>query len=87
MVVATMDSKGRIAIPAEIRTKYGYKSGDAFFFDAEENDVIRMAKAENPFDVLADQALEEQGAGHTRSLRAYAAEKGINLDAERSVRS
>lgn len=81
MAVARLDSKGRIAIPAEIREKLGLESGDTFFFAADENE-IRMAKAVNPFDALADHALEERRAGRTRRLRDYAAEKGIDLNAE-----
>jgi AbrB family looped-hinge helix DNA binding protein len=82
MAVTTMDAKGRIAIPAEIRAKLGLESGDAFFFEADENDVIRIAKAQNPFDALAENALEERRAGRTRRLRDYAAERGIDLNAE-----
>ncbi len=81
MAVARLDSKGRIAIPAEIREKLGLESGDTFFF-ATDKDEIRMAKAVNPFDALADHALDERRAGRTRRLRDYAAEKGIDLDAE-----
>jgi len=76
MAVARLDSKGRIAIPAAIREKLGLESGDTFFLAADENE-IRMAKAVNPFDALADHALDER-----RRLRDYAAEKGIDLDAE-----
>ncbi len=81
MAVARLDSKGRIAIPAEIREKLGLESGDTFFFALDKNE-IRMAKAVNPFDALADHALEERRAGRTRRLRDYAAEKGIDLNAE-----
>lgn len=81
MAVARLDSKGRIAIPAEIREKLGLESGDTFFFALDENE-IRMAKAVNPFDALADHALAERRAGRTRRLRDYAAEKGIDLNAE-----
>ena len=86
MALATIDAKGRVAIPAELRKRFGLEPGDAFFFDAEEDaDVIRMAKAVNPFDILADHAIDEYKAGRTVNLRAYAAEKGIALDVEEPV--
>ncbi|MGC4105066.1 MAG: AbrB/MazE/SpoVT family DNA-binding domain-containing protein [Thermomicrobiales bacterium] len=86
MAVATIDAKGRIAIPAEIRKRLGLEAGDAFFFDAEEGaDVIRIVKAVNPFDILADRAIDEYNAGRTINLRDYAAEKGIASDVDESV--
>ena len=86
MALATIDAKGRVAIPAEIRKRFGLQAGDVFFFDTEEEtEVIRMAKAVNPFDVLADHAVDEYEAGRTMNLRAYAAEKGIALDDEEPV--
>ena len=43
--------------------------------------MLRYAKAENPFDALAERALAERQAGRTRSLREFAAENAIDLDA------
>jgi len=86
MALATIDAKGRVAIPADIRKRLGLQAGDAFFFDTEDDGiVIRMAKAVNPFDILADHALDEYNAGHTVNLRDYAAKKGIVLDDEEPV--
>ncbi|MGB3330161.1 MAG: AbrB/MazE/SpoVT family DNA-binding domain-containing protein [Thermomicrobiales bacterium] len=86
MALATIDAKGRVAIPAELRKRFGLEPGDAFFFDADEDaDVIRMAKPVNPFDILADHAIDEYNAGRTVKLRDYAAEKGFALDDEDSV--
>ena len=63
MALATIDAKGRVAIPAEIRKRFGLQAGDAFFFDAEEDAVvIRMAKAVNLLDILADHAIDEHNA-------------------------
>lgn len=81
MTVATVDAKGRISLPAEIRGLLGIDTGDALFIEIdEEHEMIHLAKAQNPFDALAEDALREFRAGRTRSLRAYANESGIDLD-------
>jgi hypothetical protein len=46
----------------------------------EDSGVLRYARAENPFDVLAEHALRESRAGRTIRLRDFAAEEGIDLD-------
>ena len=48
----------------------------------EERQVLLYAKAENPFDRLAEHALAEHRAGRTRTLREFAAENDIALDAD-----
>lgn len=47
-----------------------------------ENAVIHIAKAINPLDALAEHAEQEYRAGRTRSLRAYAGDRGIAIDDE-----
>src|SRR5688572_24124095 len=43
-------------------------------------------KTRSPYDALAEHALNESRLGHTRNLRDFAAEDGIDLDAdERSL--
>lgn len=76
---ARMDEKGRLAIPKSIRDELGAQTGDTFFFEREGN-VVRLAKAENPFDSLAEHAEDEYRAGRTRNLRDFAAENDIPLD-------
>jgi hypothetical protein len=41
-----------------------------------------LAKAENPFDILAEHALAEYRAGRTKGLRDFATENAIALDGE-----
>ncbi len=43
---------------------------------------MEVRKAINPFDVLALHALEEHGAGRTRSLRDLTADLGVDLDGQ-----
>ena len=45
--------------------------GDVFFIKPEKNDVLRMARAKNPFDVLAKQAIEDRKAGNTITLEKF----------------
>jgi AbrB family looped-hinge helix DNA binding protein len=79
--VGKVDAKGRILIPANVRDRVGMEPGDVYVIDVERS-VIRLAKAENPFDALAAQAIEEYRAGKTRSLRDYAMSRGIDPDGE-----
>lgn len=75
------DAKGRLTIPQELRSRLGVRAGDVFFLEAEDG-VLHFAKAENPFEILAEHALAEHRAGRTKSLRAFAAENNISLDDE-----
>lgn len=82
-LTVTLDPKGRLIVPLQVRKGMGLEPGDTFFLEYdEERQVLRYAKAENPFDVLAEHALREHRAGRTRGLRGFAAEHGIALDAE-----
>jgi AbrB family looped-hinge helix DNA binding protein len=84
MVAAvTVDSKGRFAIPAELRASLNIQPGDVFFIEGDaESQILRLAKAINPLDALADHAEDEFRAGRTRSLRDFAKAEGIDLDGE-----
>ena len=82
-LVVKVDPKGRLTVPRQLREGLGIEPGDAFFVEGDaERKVLRFAKAENPFDVLARHAPEEHHAGRTRSLREFAADNGIALDGE-----
>lgn len=78
MVTTKLDDKGRISIPANIRERLGLESGDVMFLDVQ-NMVLRVAKAENPFDALVEEAIEEVNTGKTISLRDFAADEEIDL--------
>lgn len=81
-LTATVDRKGRVLLPVELRARLGIKEGDPLFIN-EEGDTFRVAKAINPFDVLAQQALREREAGRTKNLRdRWGAEIDEDDDAE-----
>jgi AbrB family looped-hinge helix DNA binding protein len=54
-VAVTVDSKGRVTIPAEAREALGVEPGTVLFVE-REGDVLRLAKAVNPFDGLPRRA-------------------------------
>ncbi len=76
-----VDSKGRLMIPLRARKALDIRPGDIFFLQ-RRGTTLCYAKAENPFDGLAQHAIQEHRAGKTKNLRTFAEERGISLDAE-----
>jgi AbrB family looped-hinge helix DNA binding protein len=76
-----VDAKGRLSIPRDLREALGIQPGDTLFVE-RDGEMLRYAKAENPFDTLVQHALEERQAGRTKRLRDFAGENKIALDAE-----
>ena len=80
-LTVNVDSKGRLLVPQELRKALGITPGDTLIAEAdEEQHVLRFAKTEDPFDVLARHALAEYRAGRTQNLRQFAAQNGIALE-------
>jgi AbrB family looped-hinge helix DNA binding protein len=67
MSVVTVDSKGRILLPREVRESMRLEPGDALFL-TQDGQIVSLARAESPFDRLAAQAVAEYYAGETVSL-------------------
>ena len=57
---------------------YYLNAGDVLFFREEETG-IHLSKAENPFDILIDDAIEQHNEGKTIGLREFAKKHGIKL--------
>ncbi len=76
-----VDEKGRITLPARVRQALALQPGDVLFVRAR-GDTVELAKADNPFDALADHAIREQREGRTRALRELAREWGVALERE-----
>lgn len=75
-------TKGQLLIPQPLRAALGIEPGDTLFVESEGNRVLRYAKASNPFDMLAEQALTEHSEHRTKDLRTFANEHAIALDDE-----
>jgi bifunctional DNA-binding transcriptional regulator/antitoxin component of YhaV-PrlF toxin-antitoxin module len=77
------DTKGRFTIPRHVRERLSIEPGATFFLEVDDaGGVLRFTRAENPFDILAEDALAEYRAGRTKSLRDFATENAIALDDE-----
>ncbi len=79
MVTVTVDDKYRVYIPKEAREVI--HPGDVLFFAQEETEagtVFRYAKAINPFDALAEDALRQHERGETVKLEDFLREQGID---------
>lgn len=76
-----IDDRGRISVPKVLRDKMKVESGDTLFISGDASG-LKLRKAENPFDVVAKHAIKQYKEGRTRSIKDFAAEMGIDLDAK-----
>ncbi len=70
-VAARIDEKGRLLLPLVIRRSLGLRAGDAVYCRSCGG-MIHCVKATNPFDELAEHAVQDYRAGRTRDVRASA---------------
>ena len=79
--IVKTDAKGRVTLPKAIRDELNVEDGTPFFVKfIRGKGVVILAPAINPFDILAEQAMEEYEAGKTTNIEEYAKNHGINLD-------
>ncbi len=79
MVSVRLDDKGRLTLPRSVREAIHAEPGDVFYVEADGDGILRLVRAVNPFDVLAEQALREDDAGETISLNDVLRREGISL--------
>ena len=77
-VAVRVDAKGRLTVPREIREELGIEPGTTLFMELEGS-VLRFAKATNPFEGLAEEAVGEYRSGKTTELLEFAREMGVDL--------
>ena len=77
-IVLKVDTKGRLTLPLKMRKDFHIEPGDVFFVNPEETG-IHLAKAENPFDILAEYALHEYKKGKSVELRDFAKKHKIKV--------
>ena len=79
--IVRVDAKGRVTLPKAIRDELNIQDGTPFFVKFIRGErVIILAPAINPFDILAEEAIEEYKAGKTTNIEEYAKSHGIDLD-------
>ncbi len=79
--IVRVDAKGRVTLPKAIRDELNIQDGTPFFVKfIKGKGVVILAPAINPFDILAEQAIEEYKAGKTTNIEEYAKSHGIDLD-------
>ncbi len=76
---ARIDDRGRISLPKGIRKQMDIEAGDIVFM-VWKGGQLEIRKAMNPFDVLAEKAIQEYEEGKTKKIDDLAAELGIDLD-------
>lgn len=76
-----VDAKGRVVLPLSLRRRLKIEEGSILYVQ-ESHGELRLRRAENPFDVLAEQAEVDLHDGRTTNLRTYAARHGVELDAK-----
>lgn len=73
-----VDEKGRLLLPKELRTDLQIGPGDVLFL-RRRGRFLHLAKPQDPFDVLAKDAVSQYRRGETVSLRKLAEAEGIGM--------
>jgi AbrB family looped-hinge helix DNA binding protein len=66
-IAVKVDAKGKITLPKSIRDKIHVQTGDVVYVEEDGNGGLRIIK-ENPFDVLAEDAIKQHREGKTIPL-------------------
>jgi AbrB family looped-hinge helix DNA binding protein len=76
MAAVTIDSKGRLSIPKELREELELGAGDVVFVK-REGDTLRLAKAVNPLASAVAEGVAEYRAGRKIALKRLAKKHGV----------
>lgn len=79
-ISVTVDSKGRITIPKEVRERSQIDKGDTLFLGVFPGKIELTRAVEDPLVVLADWSRKEYQARRTQNLRELAQKEGIKID-------
>ena len=77
-IVLKLDAQGRLTLPLKMREDYNLKPGDCFLVSADKTG-IHLARTENPFDILAEHALNQHEHGNCVEIREFARKNGIKV--------
>ena len=77
----SVDERGRIVIPKEVREAIGIASGDEVIIKVENNKAI-LEKAEDPFEKLQELLGD---LAFSRKLRKIAEEEGLRQASKKGV--
>lgn len=77
-IVLKLDTQGRLALPQKMREDYNLKPGDYLLVSADKTG-IHLARTENPFDILAEHALNQHEQGNCVEIREFARKNGIKV--------
>jgi AbrB family looped-hinge helix DNA binding protein len=76
-IAVKMDAAGKITLPKAIREKLGAHAGDVFYVVEDGKGGLRIIK-ENPFDVLAEEAIKLDDEGKTIPLEEALRRLGLD---------
>lgn len=70
-VAVRIDAKGRIRVPGSVRKQLQLEPGDVVFLQVDATG-LRVLRGPNPFDALAEAAIDEARRGETIPLEEWA---------------
>jgi bifunctional DNA-binding transcriptional regulator/antitoxin component of YhaV-PrlF toxin-antitoxin module len=65
-MTVTLDDRGRLTLPENLRKKYGWTPGTTFFI-REDGGVLMLASAQNPFESASETRPDEAERARARA--------------------
>lgn len=76
-IAVKVDANGKITLPKSIRDKIHVQTGDVVYVEEDGKGGLRIIK-ENPFDVLAEDAIRQHREGKTIPLEEALRRLGLD---------